>query len=190
MPEQEKIPFQEGGVVNVVTTKDHKNRRLLIVHNGKDWDPAVCSADSLFRIFYLIHIMAQLEKSTQICGCVCIYDFEGLGMKQIRAMSPGNVQRLLTFIQVAMPLRMKEIHFVKQPFIFKMVWSLMKPFVKEKLNKRMFFHGNNMKALHEFIPPENLPKNYGGTLPEINYSGKDWYPVFPKILFEYKNVYF
>jgi len=53
MPEQEKIPFQEGGVVNVLTTKDHKNRRILIVHNGKDWDPAVCSADSLFRIFYL-----------------------------------------------------------------------------------------------------------------------------------------
>lgn len=53
MPEQEKYAFQEGGVVNVLTTKDHKNRRILIVHNGKDWDPAVCSPDSLFRIFYL-----------------------------------------------------------------------------------------------------------------------------------------
>lgn len=81
--------------------------------------------------------MAQLEKSTQICGAIVIYDFDGLGMKQIRAMTPGVVQRLLTFIQQAMPLRMKEIHFVKQPFIFKMVWSLMKPFVKEKLNKRV-----------------------------------------------------
>lgn len=94
--------------------------------------------------------MAQLEKSTQICGCVCIYDFEGLGMKQIRAMSPGNVQRLLTFIQVAMPLRMKEIHFVKQPFIFKMVWSLMKPFVKEKLNKRVRWYLSYLKILYSY----------------------------------------
>lgn len=85
----------------------------------------------------LVHIMAQLEKSTQICGCIVIYDFDGLGMKQIKAMTPSSVQRLLTFIQVAMPLRLKEVHFVKQPFIFNMVWSLMKPFIKEKLKNRV-----------------------------------------------------
>lgn len=53
MPEQEEKPFCEGNVVNILTLKDHKNRRILIVKNGKDWDPAICSADSLFRIFYL-----------------------------------------------------------------------------------------------------------------------------------------
>ncbi|KAG5673906.1 hypothetical protein PVAND_003907 [Polypedilum vanderplanki] len=180
MPEQEKIPFIEGGVVNVLTNKDHKNRRVLIVNSGKLWDPSVVSTDSMFRMFYLIHIMAQLEKSTQICGCIVIYDFDGLGMKQIKAMTPSSVQRLLTFIQVAMPLRLKEVHFVKQPFIFNMVWSLMKPFIKEKLKNRMYFHGSNMKELHKFVPPEYLPKNYGGTMPEINYSGKEWYGCVEK----------
>lgn len=53
MPEQVKIPFTEGNVVNVLTGKDHKNRRILIVKNGKDWDPAFVPADTLFRIFYL-----------------------------------------------------------------------------------------------------------------------------------------
>jgi hypothetical protein len=53
MPEQEKIPFMEGGVVNVLTNKDHKNRRVLIVNSGKLWDPSVVSADSMFRMFYL-----------------------------------------------------------------------------------------------------------------------------------------
>lgn len=180
MPEQEKIPFTEGNVINVLTNKDHLNRRVLIVNNGKIWDPDVVSADSMFRMFYLIHILAQREKSTQICGCIVIYDFEGLGMKQIKSMSPGVVGRLLTFIQVACPLRIKEIHFVKQPFIFNMVWSLMKPFIKEKLKNRMFFHGDDMKKLHKFVPPEHLPKNYGGTMPEINYSGKDWYQAVEK----------
>lgn len=37
-----------------------------------------------------------------------------------------------------------------------------------------------MSQLHKYIPVENLPKNYGGTLPEINYSGKDWYPCVDK----------
>lgn len=81
--------------------------------------------------------MAIREPSSQINGTVVIYDFEGLGMKQIKSMSPGVVGRLLTFIQFACPLRIKEIHFVKQPFIFNMVWNLMKPFIKEKLKSRV-----------------------------------------------------
>lgn len=39
------------------------------------------------------------------------------------------------------------------------------------------FHGSKMASLHEFIPPTHLPKNYGGNLPEIDYTGANWYPV-------------
>lgn len=34
-----------------------------------------------------------------------------------------------------------------------------------------------MASLHKHLAPSHLPKNYGGTLPEINYSGRDWFPV-------------
>lgn len=44
----------------------------------------------------------------------------------------------------------------------------------------MYFHGDDMKKLHKHIPVEFLPKNYGGTLPEIDYSAKDWYPCVEK----------
>jgi hypothetical protein len=39
--------------------------------------------------------------------------------------------------QEAMPLRLKEVHFVNQPFLFNMVWQMFKPFVKDKLKKRV-----------------------------------------------------
>lgn len=58
---------------------------------------------------------------------------------------------------------------------------------------QIHFHGDDMKKLHKFIPAENLPKNYGGTLPEIDYSGKDWYPVMEKFndhFTKYKSVGF
>lgn len=86
---------------------------------------------------FSVHIVAQLEKSSQINGTVVIMDFDGLGMKQVKALSPASQKRLLTFIQDAMPMRLKEVHFVKQPFIFNMVWTLFKPFVKEKLKNRV-----------------------------------------------------
>lgn len=53
MPEKEKIPFIEGGAVNVLVDRDHKNRRILVVNSGKLWDPEIVSSDSLFRMFYL-----------------------------------------------------------------------------------------------------------------------------------------
>jgi len=180
LPEQEKVAFTEGNVVNVLTNKDHLGRRVLVVNSGKLWNPDNVTHEQLFRLFYLIHIVAQLEYSSQINGVVVIMDFDGLSTKQIRALSPTFTKRLLTFIQDAMPLRLKEVHFVKEPFIFNMVWQLFKPFVKAKLKKRMFFHGDNMCQLHKHIPASSLPKNYGGTLPEINYSGKDWYPCVDK----------
>lgn len=40
----------------------------------------------------------------------------------------------------------------------------------------MFFHGSDLRKLHEYLDPEYLPKNYGGKLPAVDYSGKDWYP--------------
>lgn len=36
-------------------------------------------------------------------------DFDGLSMKQVMGLSPSFSMRLLTFIQDAMPLRLKEV---------------------------------------------------------------------------------
>lgn len=70
-----------------------------------------------------------------------------------------------------------QVHYVKQPFLFNIAWSVIKPFVKEKLKNRLFFHGSKMTSLHTHIPPSHLPKNYGGELPEMDYSAADWYPL-------------
>lgn len=137
MPDQERKGFIEHNVVNVLTNFDSKGRRVLIVNCGAPWDPKEISSDQLFRIFYLVHLAAQLELVTQIRGVVVIMDFGGLSMKQIKALSPAFSARLLTFIQEAMPLRLKEVHIIKQPFLFNMVWTLFKPFIKEKLKGRV-----------------------------------------------------
>lgn len=180
LPEDEKQAFLENNVVNVLKGRDQKNRRVLIVNSGKSWDPSKVSSDQILRLFYLIHEVAMLEPETQIYGTVVIMDFDGLSMKQVVGLSPSFSMKLLNFIQDAMPLRLKEVHIVKQPFLFNMVWQMFKPFVREKLKKRMFFHGSKMSSLHAYLEPSHLPKNYGGDLPEITYTSADWYPVLLK----------
>lgn len=197
MPEDEEKSF-DYNIVNVLTNCDQLGRRILLVNCGSSWEPKEVSSDQLFRLFYLVHLMAQLEVSTQIQGVVVLMDFNGLSLKQVKALTPAFSKRLLLFIQEAMPLRMKAIHIVNQPFIFNMVWSLFKPFIQDKLKSRvsiarpliaelvtkyspsflpqMYFHGSDMKKLHQHVDPDYLPANYKGKLPAIDYTGKDWYP--------------
>ncbi|EEB15902.1 conserved hypothetical protein [Pediculus humanus corporis] len=177
MPEKvEKIMLNED-IVNVLANRDHKGRRILINKAGKAWDPKKATPDQVFQMFYLIHQGALLEPATQVNGVVVILDFDGLGMAQVLALSPSFSLRLLNFIQDAMPLRLKEVHIVNQPWLFNMVWKIFKPLVKEKLNKRLHFHGNKLQELHKFIPRDYLPEDYGGSLPKVDYSAKDWYPI-------------
>ncbi|XP_060518929.1 clavesin-1 [Cylas formicarius] len=176
LPADEKVAFTQRKVVNVLKDRDHKGRRVLIVNCGAIWDPSLVTTDQIFRMFYLIHEAALLEEETQIRGVVVIMDYDGLSMKQVKALGVSFSMKLLGFIQDAMPLRLKEVHMVKEPFVFNMVWQIFKPFIREKLKKRIFFHGSKMNSLHKYIPPTHLPKEYGGQLPAIDYSGDDWYP--------------
>lgn len=139
VPQDEEVACTQHNVVNVLTNCDHKGRRVLLVNCGGTWDPSKVSADQLFRIFFLIHECAILEPETQVRGVVVIMDFDGMSLKQAKAMSPAFSMRLLGFIQDALPLRLKEIHMVKEPFVFNMVWSLFKPFIREKLKSRVSF---------------------------------------------------
>jgi hypothetical protein len=93
------------------------------------------------------------------------------------AMSPSFAMTLLLYIQEAMALRLKEVHIVRQPFLFNMVWPMFKQFVGDKLKKRLFFHGNKMASLHKHLDANMLPADYGGKKPKLNYSSADWYPV-------------
>ncbi|KRT81284.1 CRAL-TRIO domain containing protein [Oryctes borbonicus] len=177
LPEQEKDAIVNHNVVNVLTNRDHKGRRVLLINVGATWNPSKVNADQLLRILYLIHLAALLEPETQIRGAVVVMDYKGLGMKQISAFTPAFAMKLMAFIQDAMPMRLKEVHFINNPIMFSIVWKIIKPLVKEKLSKRIHFHGSKMESLHQFIPPSHLPTDYGGTLPAIDYTGRDWYPA-------------
>lgn len=140
MPVNEEEAFINGNVVNILTNLDQDGRRVMIVHCGKIWDTKKVTAEQMFKLFYMVHVAALVEENTQIRGAVVIMDFDGLGMSQVCALTPSWSKRLLTFIQDAMPIRLKQVHIVNQPFIFNMVWKLFKPFVKDKLNKRVSSH--------------------------------------------------
>lgn len=69
---------------------------------------------SFFPILFTFQIVQYLKAllvsiSTQIHGVVVVMDFDSMSMKQVMGLTPTFSMRLLTFIQDAMPLRMKEV---------------------------------------------------------------------------------
>ncbi|XP_055600300.1 alpha-tocopherol transfer protein-like [Uranotaenia lowii] len=176
MPSDLRNEILNYNLVTVLTNRDQKGRRIVIIRMGEVWDPKAVHEDKIFGILHTMQKLAVMEPATQINGVVVIYDFEGLGMKQVNGISTGGTKRLLTFIQEAAPVRMKAIHFVKEPMLFNMLFAMMKPFIKEKLKNRMLFHGNDMKKLHKHIDVDCLPMNYGGSMPQLSYGSKEWYP--------------
>ncbi|NP_001400343.1 alpha-tocopherol transfer protein isoform X2 [Pongo pygmaeus] len=60
------------------------------------------------------------------------------------------------------PLKVRGIHLINEPVIFHAVFSMIKPFLTEKIKERIHMHGNNYKQslLQHF--PDILPLEYGG----------------------------
>lgn len=78
-----KVQFTETQVVNILPNRDQKGRRVMVVNSGQLWDPKIVTEEQMFQLFYIIHLIAQLEPVTQIAGVVVIMDFDGLGLKQV-----------------------------------------------------------------------------------------------------------
>ncbi|XP_039104410.1 alpha-tocopherol transfer protein-like isoform X3 [Hyaena hyaena] len=70
--------------------------------------------------------------------------------------------------QDGFPIRIKAVHVVNEPRIFKGIFAIIKPFLKEKIANRFFLHGSDLNSLHTNLPRSILPKEYGGTAGELD----------------------
>lgn len=172
-PSNEKNIF-EHNILTVLPNRDQHGRRILIIELGKKWKHNKCSLDEVFKGCVLYLEAAVLEPSTQIAGAVVIFDMDGLSLQQTWQFNPPFAKRIVDWLQDAVPLRIKNIHIVNQPYIFNVVFALFKPFLREKLKTRIIFHGTDRKSLHQYISPKCLPDCYGGTVQIPRVTGPQW----------------
>ncbi|XP_003707800.2 alpha-tocopherol transfer protein-like isoform X1 [Megachile rotundata] len=172
-PSRERNIFEQN-ILTVLPNRDQHGRRILIIELGKKWKHNKCNLDEVFKGCVLYLEAAMLEPSTQIAGAIVIFDMDGLSLQQTWQFNPPFAKRIVDWLQDAMPLRIKNIHIVNQPYVFNMVFALFKPFLREKLKSRIVFHGTDRKSLHQYISPKCLPDCYGGTLQIPRVTGPQW----------------
>ncbi|XP_014472763.1 PREDICTED: alpha-tocopherol transfer protein-like isoform X2 [Dinoponera quadriceps] len=186
-PSNEKNIF-EHDILTVLPNRDQHGRRVLIIELGKKWKHNKCSLDEVYKGCVLYLEAAMLEPTTQIAGAIIIFDMDGLTLQQTWQFTPPFAKRIVDLLQDAVPLRIKNIHVVNQPYVFNMVFALFKPFLREKLKNRIIFHGTDRKSLHQYISPKHLPECYGGTLDISRVDGPQWYDLLVQYDKEYEVI--
>uniref|UniRef100_T1I018 CRAL-TRIO domain-containing protein n=1 Tax=Rhodnius prolixus TaxID=13249 RepID=T1I018_RHOPR len=107
----------------------------------------------------------------QVSGTIIVFDMAGLSLlDQARLITPTIAWHLTMIVQDKIPMRLKAIHVLNQPFYFNACYSVFKPLLKKKLRKRIFLHGSDMESFHQHIDPENLPEEWGGSRPSFSIS--------------------
>ncbi|KAM7292879.1 hypothetical protein ISCGN_026014 [Ixodes scapularis] len=129
---------------------------------ARDWHPNVCSLDKLAGLSILAWEHLLEDPRTQVKGIVMLIDLGGGSFSHLRAASPTQFSMFVYNLQECCPLRLKSAHVVNQPMFFTSVFALVKPFLKEKLVRRMRVHGKDLDSLHQFLPPDILPEEFGG----------------------------
>ncbi|XP_032817754.1 alpha-tocopherol transfer protein-like isoform X2 [Petromyzon marinus] len=156
----------DSGFIRVVPQRDSQGRRIIIQSPGK-WNPSTTPIIENLRAMYMTLELLLQSEETQVNGIVLLGDYKGLGLAQVTNFSPYFVKRMTTVLQDAFPMRIKGQSSINEPVIFKAVFAMIKPFLKEKMRKRMNFHGSDFLSLHKKISPDLLPAEYGGTAPAI-----------------------
>ncbi|XP_075214787.1 alpha-tocopherol transfer protein-like [Lycorma delicatula] len=127
------------------------------------------TVDDVFCTNVMALELVVREPETQVAGLTAVVDMNGFGLQQhAKFLSPYYAKRTVDVIQETFPLRFKGFHVVNQPFYFDAIFAVLKPFLKEKIRRRIYLHGKDLNSLHNFINKDILPLEYGGVEPFDN----------------------
>ncbi|XP_029001982.1 clavesin-1-like isoform X2 [Betta splendens] len=152
------------GFPGVLETPDQQGRKILILF-ASNWDQSRNSFTDILRAILLSLEVLIENPELQINGFILIIDWSNFSFKQASKLTPNILKLAIEGLQDSFPARFGGIHFVNQPWYIHAMYTIIKPFLKDKTRKRIFLHGNNLNSLHQLIQPECLPSEFGGTLP-------------------------
>ncbi|KAL7303038.1 hypothetical protein TKK_0004257 [Trichogramma kaykai] len=146
--------------------KPDKQGNRIIFHGLADGAPSRYQfADSVKLL--LMSMDASLHEVGCVPGHVFLFDMRGVGIGHLTRLSLAGIKRFFEYIQDAMPVRLKAIHVLNCVWFIDRVLALVKPFMKKELMDILHLHTGSVSEVYRYIPPECLPKDFGGELDDI-----------------------
>ncbi|XP_072175968.1 alpha-tocopherol transfer protein-like [Diadema setosum] len=165
----------DDGFPFVLDSTDEEGRHIVAMRPG-NWDPRNYPVSDIALALFMVIDQLVEDEAAQINGVIMLFDLENVTISQIATLTPSVARKLTSIFQNCVPVRLQGVHFVNEPLLFDGAFTILKPFMQEKIRKRVRLHGQNLEGLHEFIPPSILPDTFGGDL--TNYDTLPWRQAF------------
>eukprot|EP00036_Acanthoecidae_sp_10tr_P001928 CAMPEP_0182944554 /NCGR_PEP_ID=MMETSP0105_2-20130417/54118_1 /TAXON_ID=81532 ORGANISM="Acanthoeca-like sp., Strain 10tr" /NCGR_SAMPLE_ID=MMETSP0105_2 /ASSEMBLY_ACC=CAM_ASM_000205 /LENGTH=257 /DNA_ID=CAMNT_0025084491 /DNA_START=155 /DNA_END=928 /DNA_ORIENTATION=+ len=167
VPDAELTKTLQLGIVRPLGGVDVAGRRVLLAMPGRlDFTDGEQPARFARAIFYRIEQCIETSVETQRVGICLLQDATGMSRSKFRR---NVVREVLHVIQDCLPIRVGRILIVNQPWIFSILFGIIKLFLKEKMRRRVVVLGTDREALAQYLSHENTPEQLGGSLvvPEV-----------------------
>nr|XP_033770408.1 alpha-tocopherol transfer protein-like isoform X1 [Geotrypetes seraphini]XP_033770409.1 alpha-tocopherol transfer protein-like isoform X1 [Geotrypetes seraphini] len=162
-------PVLDSGFLTVLPHLDTKGQRIVCIRPGR-WAPSNYPITENIRAIYLTLEKLIQSEETQVNGIIILADYNGVGLSQASHFGPFMAKKVIGILQDGFPIRIKAVHVINEPRIFKGIFAILKPFLKEKIVNRFFLHGSDLSSLHQNIPQNILPVEYGGSAGNMDIS--------------------
>ncbi|OXA43738.1 retinaldehyde-binding protein 1 [Folsomia candida] len=156
---------------STLKTRDSLGRQIIFMRMEKWSDKNVTLDDVLLTLFLMMDEMT-VSSDTQLFGFVVIMDFRTLSVWHAAQVRPARLQILIKILQDSYPAKFTEFHIINNPQIFGALFSVAAFFMKEKMRRRIHFHGTNLTSLQNMLKLEvdQLPLFLGGPLSDEEYD--------------------
>ncbi|XP_076253865.1 alpha-tocopherol transfer protein-like [Rhynchophorus ferrugineus] len=131
-----------------------------------DCNPDKFNYSNQIRNFDMVEMLNLHSEGPQE-GLVIVFDMQGMVFGHLTRISIVMMKKLFYYLQEAMPIRLKGIHYINVVSFMDKLLAMMKPFMKKELLEMLFVHANSIESLYEHVPRDCLPAEYGGQCESI-----------------------
>ncbi|XP_025994510.2 clavesin-2 isoform X2 [Solenopsis invicta] len=147
----------------VMLPKPDKNGNRIIFHRLADSRPSEYMFNDGIKLL-LMSIDASLYTDGCSPGYIFLFDMVGVRLGHLPRLSINSIRRFFEYLQEGMPVRLKGIYVLNAVWFMDKVLALIKPFMKRELYEMLYLYTGNVSDIYPHIPPECLPKDFGGEL--------------------------
>ncbi|XP_072567088.1 alpha-tocopherol transfer protein [Paramormyrops kingsleyae] len=158
----------------VLSSRDTSGSRVLIYRIGK-WNPKDFSAYEVFRVSLITSELIVHETDTQRNGLKAIFDLQGWCFAHALQINPSLAKKISAVLTDSFPLKVRGIHLINEPIFFRPVFTMLKPFLPDKIKQRIHMHGGSFaRSLSQHFPADILPPEYGGRGQDLDGVCAEW----------------
>ncbi|KAG5875452.1 hypothetical protein JTB14_008730 [Gonioctena quinquepunctata] len=141
---------------------------LVIFIKLMDNNPDLYNFPVTIKVFDMITLL-HVHQNAPSSGTMIVFDMEGISFSHFLKVNLVTLRKFMHYLQDAMPIRLKGLHFYNIVSFMDKVMALIRPLLKKELTDSIFLH-SSVDSLYSHVPKDILPQEYGGTSESLKIS--------------------